>query len=113
LDQVARQLSGAEKNALEALPAQPTSRDLKSTADKAQAAELKADQEAKREAARVAEQTSRGQPVNEAQAALRLANAALKAARAARMAADGELLLRQLADHLNPPAHSPIHDTLV
>ena len=113
LDEVARQLSAEEKKALEALPAQPTSPDLKSAADKAQAAELKAGQEAKREAARVAEQTSSGQVAHEAQAALRLANAALKAARAARMAADGALLLRQLADHLNPPAQSPIHDTLV
>lgn len=113
LDEVARQLSADEKKALEALPAQPNSPDLKSTADKAQAAERKAEQEAKREALRVAEQTSSGQAVHEAQAALRLANASLKAASAARMAADGALLLRQLADHLNPTAHSPIHDTLV
>jgi hypothetical protein len=113
LDEVARQLSADEKKALEALPAQPNSPDLKSAADKAEAAERKAEQEAKREALRVTEQTSSDQAVYEAQAALRLANAALKAAIATRIAADGELLLRQLADHLNPTAHSPIHDTLV
>ena len=113
LDEVAVQLSAAEKKALDALPAQPTSRDLKSAADKAKAAESKAEQEAEREAARVVQQTSGGHAVHEAQAALQLANAALRAAKAARVAADEALLLRQLADHLSQPANNAIHDTLV
>lgn len=113
LDEVAKQLSPAEKKALDALPAQPTSRDLKSVADKARAAERKAEEEAQREAERVAKQTSGSQTVHEAQEALRIANAALREAKAARIAADEELLLRQLADHLSQPANSANLHTLV
>ena len=113
LDEVAKQLSATEKKALEALPDKPTSRDLQIAANKAQAAEQKAEKEAQREAARVAEPSSGGQTIHEAQAALRVANAALRAAKTARFAADEQLLLRQLADHVNQSANSVIHDTLV
>jgi predicted acylesterase/phospholipase RssA len=113
LDEAARQLSEAEKKALGALPRQPTSGDLQRAADKAKAAEQKCEQEAKREAERVAEQTTSGQTVREARAALQIADAALKAAKAARIAAEGELLLRQLADHLGQPVNSTLQDARV